>query len=244
MSTEVEKKRGRPKKVITEPVDANVPGSAKKTATRSKSTKAAAKTAKTTSTSKASLSTKPTPEPEAKPAATRKMAPKASPPSLPSTKADGPKTEVKPSTKTPPKVTPETSKILNELRQQTAKTAPGNSSSPSKQPVTHISPPPQSKNPVASFLPKPNPPVPKIPIAALNKQIVSDIATRAGAKPNAGGPGAVLPKNYKSVANKITMVIVALPVALVTSWVLYERCESSIFFALLHSSIEVFAREC
>jgi uncharacterized phage infection (PIP) family protein YhgE len=231
MSTEVEKKRGRPKKVITEPVDANVPESAKKTATRSKSTKAAAKTAKTTSASKASLST------EAKPAATRKMAPKAPLPSLPSTKAEDPKTEVKPSTKTPPKVTPETSKILNELRQQTAKTAPGNSSSPSKQPVTHTSPPPQSKNPVASFLPKPNPPMPKIPIAALNKQIVSDIATRAGAKPNAGGPGAVLPKNYKSVANKITMVIVALPVALVTSWVLYERCESSIFLTLLHSSI-------
>jgi hypothetical protein len=60
----------------------------------------------------------------------------------------------------------------------------------------------------------------------LNKQIVGDVTARVGARPSTGGPGAPLPKNYKSVANKVTMAMVAMPVALVTSWVLYERCES------------------
>jgi hypothetical protein len=38
-------------------------------------------------------------------------------------------------------------------------------------------------------------------------------------------PETPLPSNYKKVANKVTMVIVAMPILLVTSWVLYERCE-------------------
>jgi hypothetical protein len=42
-------------------------------------------------------------------------------------------------------------------------------------------------------------------------------------------PETPLPSNYKSVANKVTMVIVAMPILLVTSWVLYERCELFIY---------------
>jgi hypothetical protein len=227
MSAGVEKKRGRPKKVITGPTDATVPESAKKTATRAKSTKAAPKTPKaTTSASKAYLSPKPAPEADIKPAAARKTTPKTSSSTPPSTKVEAPKLETKSSTKPPPKVTPESSKILNELRQQTAKANPGATLPPSPQSATPTSPSPQLKKPLPSSPPKPTPPTAKIPIAGLNKQIVGDIATRAGARPNTGGPGGALPKNYKSVANKVTMVIVALPVALVTSWVLYERCES------------------
>jgi len=51
--------------------------------------------------------------------------------------------------------------------------------------------------------------------------IVSQISSRAGARP--GRPPTDLPANYKPVARRVTLAIVALPIAIVTSWVLYQR---------------------
>ncbi|RDW69915.1 hypothetical protein BP5796_08312 [Coleophoma crateriformis] len=62
----------------------------------------------------------------------------------------------------------------------------------------------------------------KIPIAALNSAIVSNISARAGARPTADG-SRPLPPNYKPVARKVTMAIVAMPILIVTSYVLYQR---------------------
>jgi hypothetical protein len=234
MASEAVKKRGRPKKVITEAVEVDIPEGAKKTTTRAKSTKAAPKTAKpTTSTPAPSPSVISAPELAAKPVTPQKSTAKASPPTAPSPKAQAAKAEAKAAAKVSPKVTPESSKILDELRQQSTKSLPGHSSS-AEQPTTSISPKtPQPPRPQArtstttppKAMPAPTPPLRQIPIAGLNKQIVGDIASRAGARPNAGGAVNPLPKNYKSVANKVTLAIVAMPVALVTSWVLYERCE-------------------
>jgi hypothetical protein len=61
----------------------------------------------------------------------------------------------------------------------------------------------------------------RVPIAALNSSIVSQISSRAGARP--GRPPTDLPVNYKPVARRVTLAIVALPIAIVTSWVLYQR---------------------
>jgi hypothetical protein len=151
-------------------------------------------------------------------------------------------------------VSPESSKILSQLREQHPKTAPSAadltkpsnpipnpptskpspaytvhtkaapapntaSSSPAKPPSKPVPTPFKPTNITAKPTPKPH-----VPIAALNSEIVSNITTRAGARPNPTG-GNSLPKNYKSVANKVTMAIVAMPIAIVTSWVLYERCK-------------------
>jgi len=62
-------------------------------------------------------------------------------------------------------------------------------------------------------------------MVGLNKAIVGDIAGRAGARPNTSGGANPLSKSYKSAARKVTMTIVALPIAIVTSYVLYQRCE-------------------
>ncbi|PQE24321.1 hypothetical protein CJF31_00002572 [Rutstroemia sp. NJR-2017a BVV2] len=62
-----------------------------------------------------------------------------------------------------------------------------------------------------------------IPFKALNQAITSQLTTRAGARPTAGGQQKPLPSNYKSVARRVTMTIVALPIAIVTSWVLWDR---------------------
>ncbi|KAE9367168.1 hypothetical protein N431DRAFT_418303 [Stipitochalara longipes BDJ] len=259
MSSEVAKKRGRPKKVISDPVEVEVPEATKKTTTRAKSTKAGPKTA----TAKASTSAKPpaADKPISKPIASSATAPKvASKPSGVSTAAPPkpPLAPTKPIVKT--SVSPESSKILKGLREQYPKTAPPvaeptklskqtSTSTASKSPPisaaqTKATPPPspsaiptkssakQASTPIkpapASIKPIPPPPsakqIPKphVPIAALNSEIVSNISTRAGARPNAS-QGNPLPKNYKSVANKVTMAIVAMPIAIVTSWVLYER---------------------
>jgi len=87
------------------------------------------------------------------------------------------------------------------------KTAPGPSSTP-----------PSTKPPPSKPAGKPH-----VPLAQLNSDIVSNITTRAGARPNTEG-SKQLPKNYKTVSRKVTMAIVALPIAIVTSYVLYQRC--------------------
>jgi hypothetical protein len=84
-----------------------------------------------------------------------------------------------------------------------------------------------SAAPTASAKPPPSKPAgkPHVPLAQLNSDIVSNITTRAGARPNTEG-SKQLPQNYKAVSRKVTMAIVALPIAIVTSYVLYQRCKS------------------
>ena len=61
----------------------------------------------------------------------------------------------------------------------------------------------------------------KPPLSALNSAIVNNITTPNGARPNRTGQN--LPTGYNTVARKVTLAIVALPVLLVTSWVLWDR---------------------
>lgn len=63
-----------------------------------------------------------------------------------------------------------------------------------------------------------------IPLKALNQSITSQLTTPSGARPTGEG-GKPLPVNYKAVARRLTLTIAALPVLLVTSWVLWDRCE-------------------
>jgi len=260
MSSEAVKKRGRPKKVISDPVEIKMSEGTKKATTRAKSTKAAPKVVK------------PAPPTSAKPPVAEKPITKTTTSSTPQVKA-APKPPASPATApqkptpTPPKSTvkvsiaPESSKILKELQKQvhSAKTVPPQADPPkySKPASTTAAsktsyPTQQAKaapSPTATFsnpskpatkpVPTPHKPAsaaakaapppsakaaPKlhIPLAALNSEIVSNISTRAGARPNVGS-GNPLPKNYKPVARKITMAIVAMPIAIVTSYVLYQR---------------------
>ncbi|KAG4437807.1 hypothetical protein IFR05_006694 [Cadophora sp. M221] len=94
-------------------------------------------------------------------------------------------------------------------------------------PTARPPPPPSAAKPTPAPKPAPkptptSPPKANIPLAQLNSTIVSNIATRAGARPNTSG-SQQLPKNYKPVARKVTMTIVALPILIVTSYVLYQR---------------------
>ncbi|TVY89806.1 hypothetical protein LAWI1_G002974 [Lachnellula willkommii] len=243
MSSEIARKRGRPKKVISDPVESEIPETTKKSTTRAKSTKAAASKsstpkAKTATPAKASVS---------KPAASSLPPQKATTSKAPSPPVKKPESQTPPPApapaKQPPKtpVTPETSKILSKVRELSQETIPkleeaARSSKPSptnlgsepvSTPQTNTPPP----NPTNISPPKP-PPAPKatapsatkphVPLASLNSEIVSNISTRAGARPNTAGSRA-LPPNYKMAARKVTMAIVAAPILIVTSYVLYER---------------------
>lgn len=64
--------------------------------------------------------------------------------------------------------------------------------------------------------------------SGMNANIVSNLTSRAGARPlpRAANPASKgLPPNYQQTARKVTSAIVALPIVLVTSYVLYDRCE-------------------
>ncbi|KAH7400257.1 hypothetical protein BKA64DRAFT_707944 [Cadophora sp. MPI-SDFR-AT-0126] len=277
MSAEVAKKRGRPKKVISDPVEVELPETAKKATTRAKSTKTTTKTAKDV------------PSTSAKATPVKKTVTKASgAPTTPKTaKAAAPSAKAveKPVDAKPTPTTPTTSKILEQVKEMEAKkdnispestkgtteaagkakvelapkpakeaerlqqqsttkpsTEPSktqptmaakstlsssqakplsSTNSPGSKPTTKTPPPPSKSTAPPPPSGKPTP-KPHIPIAELNSTIVSNITTRAGAKPNTAG-SQQLPKNYKPVARKVTMAIVALPIAIVTSYVLYQR---------------------
>lgn len=239
MSAEIVKKRGRPKKVVADPVEVELPEKTKST-TRAKSTKAAAsKTAKATNTTSS----------KANPAETTKNPQAAgSPPPKTAAKSPAPsvqKLESNPSPAIPPSqapkspVTPETSKILSKVRElpqkpvssgkeatKSSRTLPTKTSETfsksdiSPHPSTIKTSPPRSSS-------KSTPAVKsEVPLKSLNSEIVSNITTRAGARPSSGGNKS-LPPNYKPVARRITMAIVAAPIAIVTSYVLYQRCRCS-----------------
>ncbi|CAG8971492.1 hypothetical protein HYALB_00002076 [Hymenoscyphus albidus] len=130
-----------------------------------------------------------------------------------------------------PMRTPGSSPILSKVRELSQKntTQPqpsttANSTAKSVPTTPTLASKPQTLRPMpteASKLTTPKPtPTPKVPIADINKEIVSNITARAGARP---GGSNNLPPNYKSAARKVTMAIVAMPIAIVTSYVLYQR---------------------
>jgi hypothetical protein len=242
MSAEGVKKRGRPKKLISDPVEIEMPEK-KKSTTRAKSTKAAVKPAKPTASEPVAATVSKT----ARITSTNtKAASKPPAPSPPASAKTEPKPALsKPATKTP--VTPETSKILEQVRDLAAKkvpaspdptkvskpspttTTPGPASASPETPSASTNTPPPYSEPIPPPKPTKIPPAAskapqKIPFAAMNSEIVSNISTRAGARPNAG-PSGKLPPNYKSTARKYTAAIVAMPILIVTSYVLYERRE-------------------
>ncbi|KAL5353169.1 hypothetical protein ACLOAV_001202 [Pseudogymnoascus australis] len=125
------------------------------------------------------------------------------------------------------------SAILTAVRELSTKASPAPKPAASTKPVSHprtpsktSTPKPPAKTAAKTPPPKPapptKPPAPKIPLGALNATIVDNISKPAGARPSAGGQQQ-LPKGYKPVARKVTMVIVALPIAIVTSYVLWQR---------------------
>ncbi|QSZ32468.1 hypothetical protein DSL72_002042 [Monilinia vaccinii-corymbosi] len=85
-------------------------------------------------------------------------------------------------------------------------------------------PPPPPPLPPASA----NPSAKSVPLRALNRSITEGLTGRSlggggGRRARPGETPRPLPRNYQSVARRVTMTIVALPVALVTSWVLWDR---------------------
>lgn len=66
-------------------------------------------------------------------------------------------------------------------------------------------------------------------IAAAKSRAASQRGLRSGMKAagadRASGGASSLPPNYNSVARKVTMMLVAMPIAIFTSWLLYERCK-------------------
>ncbi|KAK6603619.1 hypothetical protein H4I96_06387 [Botrytis cinerea] len=63
----------------------------------------------------------------------------------------------------------------------------------------------------------------ELPLKALNQSITSRLTTPSGARSMGKGRGEKpLPGNYQSVARRVTMTIVALPILFVTSWVLWD----------------------
>lgn len=283
MSAEVVKKRGRPKKVVSEPVAAESMEPVKK-GTRQKSTKASAPLSATTSNEAAKLPMATAEDASITPIAAQKKTNRIKTPTVAANTSSSPPTTPpeaisetlpaatkSPTKSSPPKVTPANSKILNQVRALSSKapSAAKSSSAASKSPNPTSPSPTTSKNtklPFQTNAAKPSAPAPpskpslpktvqehpvssqsdvlnasllqpspipstshphtqqpqkRVPIAALNSSIVSQISSRAGARP--GRPPTDLPANYKPVARRVTLAIVALPVAIVTSWVLYQR---------------------
>ncbi|KAE8441093.1 hypothetical protein EG329_005888 [Mollisiaceae sp. DMI_Dod_QoI] len=264
MSAEVVKKRGRPKKVITDPVEVELSDIKKKSTSRAKSTKVIPKATKPSTTSAKTTTAKDNASKSIGSPATPKATPPLPSEALKSAKpAASAQSNLRKSTPAPSagkaqvSAIPErpASKILEQVRELSAsseassrmtqpsthpKTAskatppatksssvppPANTTTPKSvaQLETPVSKTPPSTKPAPSSPPQPKPTMkPHVPIAALNSEIVSKISTRAGARPNAAG-SKQLPNNYKSTARKVTMTIVALPIAIVTSYVLYQR---------------------
>ncbi|ESZ94827.1 hypothetical protein SBOR_4787 [Sclerotinia borealis F-4128] len=115
---------------------------------------------------------------------------------------------------TPPSTT-STSPILEQVKQvQTIRSASTN----------HKSSPPNPQFPNSIPQPEPKPALStSLPFKSLNQSITSRLTTPAGARASSAPGAKPLPKNYQSVARRVTMTIVALPILFVTSWVLWDR---------------------
>jgi hypothetical protein len=115
--------------------------------------------------------------------------------------------------------------------QSASKTSTPSSAKPAAKPLPYA--PPKAKpappHPAAASTPPatsqssaPSSASSKPSLANFNASLVSQLSQRGGARP---GPAqkTELPKNYKSVSRKVTLAMVAAPIAIVTSWVLWER---------------------
>lgn len=279
----VVKKRGRPRKVVTEaePVTSETPESGKKTRGR-KATRATDPAEETTGITKRRTAAKKdeataqaagvkrTRKPTAAQVATAEI---ISPPETPIL---DPATAQTTAASEAPIITPESSQILSQVRELAAKataeseamaadsnplsyrpTAPLSSLTSSKakqtsKPATTTAMPakpstsntasvlePSKASPAAAaaapLQPPQRPPHPAAPTTTHNSTLkanplsappsstASPIPPPAGARPGRPRP---LPPGYNAAARKVTMTIVALPIAIVTSYVLYERRES------------------
>ncbi|KAA8569982.1 hypothetical protein MFRU_005g01390 [Monilinia fructicola] len=109
--------------------------------------------------------------------------------------------------------TPSTSPILSQIKQaQTTRSASTHKTSPLPSSSSKASPQQHKASSLKS-----------VPLKSLNQSITSRLTVPAGARPSLGGGERPLPSNYQSVARRVTMTIVALPILLVTSWVLWDR---------------------
>ncbi|KAI9732725.1 MAG: hypothetical protein M1818_007459 [Claussenomyces sp. TS43310] len=237
MSSEVIKKRGRPRKVSLDPSALETAEAIKKTtgrtaATPSKLSSGTTRTSESTSSVRkprrraaAAASSMTTPTPLPNPAAAKSPT-TASPSAI--LNALHNRTSNSPPPPPPPASSP-TSLLQNPTPLSYKPTAPLSSSTPPRaKPTSKTTGPlpstPSSTSPPPSPPPEAKPTPVRPPISALNASIVSQISARAGARSSAAAADRrELPPNYKPVARKVTLVIVALPIAVVTSWVLYQR---------------------
>ncbi|KAG9239896.1 hypothetical protein BJ878DRAFT_529775 [Calycina marina] len=273
MSAEVvAKKRGRPKKVVAEPIE--VVESVKKTTNRAKTTKVAAtkvvpaKSKAITAKPVASTKTSPS-QPLKAPSKMTNSTPATSKSETPSNAANITKIpSAKPASdraETKSKIVNEGSKILDQVQEKLGllpadiftnakpieklaepiseilQMPAGLSTTPVAAPIltdtkleqesrllrSQTTLPDMAKNsPKASKpYPKtaPKAPAAKVPFTDLNKSIVNNISTREGARPSTIGK--LLPSNYKSSARKLTMVMVAIPILIFSSYGLYQRSD-------------------
>ncbi|KAI9051771.1 hypothetical protein LZ554_004038 [Drepanopeziza brunnea f. sp. 'monogermtubi'] len=236
MSAEiVKKRRGRPKKVISDPVEVEIPESVQTSTTRTKSTKAGAKKGKATPviSAKVSADKKPVSRTVETSAATR--IPSTTTTSkileqvrrLESRKASVPdspaRNVVEQTIQDPSEAAPRiiaSNVSLEDIQPKSSAPPPTTRAANAAKPAPVNPPPPVDMSP-----PPPAAPASKadVPLRELNSAIVSDISTRAGARPNTSSGSRALPKNYKPVARKVSAAIVAMPILIVTSYVLYQR---------------------
>ncbi|KAF7887926.1 uncharacterized protein EAF01_011080 [Botrytis porri] len=106
---------------------------------------------------------------------------------------------------------------MQSVRSASTQETPASSSSQSPKPKPSQSQPKPARTATKSTKSE-------LPLKALNQSITSRLTTPAGARSMGRGKGEKpLPGNYQSVARRVTMTIVALPILFVTSWVLWDR---------------------
>jgi hypothetical protein len=161
--------------------------------------------------------------------AVRELSTKASnqAPASPTKAPEASKTESKPVKQTPETKpgSPAAKATSAAAAQSASKTSTPSSAKPAAKPLPYAPPkakPAPSAPPATSQSSAPSSASSKPSLANFNASLVSQLSQRGGARP---GPAqkTELPKNYKSVSRKVTLAMVAAPIAIVTSWVLWER---------------------
>ncbi|KAI9879487.1 MAG: hypothetical protein M1830_008363 [Pleopsidium flavum] len=214
MSAEMIRKRGRPRKPngIT-PFEADIVeiSPPAKTTARKRSTKAAASVE--TSVPKPS-----TAKPSAKLAASAVPGRVTTPSIKQSAQPSPPPAQAPKPTVNQSPVTPATSTILKAVADK--RDSASDHTTKNERPILKGAPVEEP-----SIIPtqsRPSAPSPALSPASINAYAVSQLSSRPSRPPPKIGDGR-LPEKYKPAARRITFVIVALPIAIVTSYVLYQR---------------------
>ncbi|KAM3084119.1 hypothetical protein ACMFMG_001775 [Clarireedia jacksonii] len=207
MSSEsiIANKRGRPKKLVA--------SEAEPTTTRQKSTKPPAGKSKGKSVAAKSTVVK---------SATHGMAGKSNLISAAQARSASATATATANAKITPPTPSSSSPILSQVRELEREKVKASTSASGSHPL------PQSTTVSASSSPKTTAkPIPsaasKIPLKSLNQAITSQLTMPGGARPTGSQQQKPLPSNYQSVARRVTMTIVALPIVIVTSWILWDR---------------------